>query len=150
MKLARIEPWDDLNTLHERMNKIFKFPAVKSYFDDVEPLAHGKWAPAVDVSENESEYIVKADLPGISKEDMTVDISDNVITIKGERKHEEKVEEDKYVLVERSYGTFTRSFSLPQNVDAEGIKANYADGVLELKLPKKEESKPKQIKVNVN
>jgi len=95
-------------------------------------------------------FVVKADLPGVNKDDIQIDLKDNTLTLKGEKKFENKVSKDNYIRVERSYGTFVRSFTLPQNVDAEKIKATYKDGVLELTLPKKEEAKPKQIKVDVS
>ena len=89
-------------------------------------------------------------MPGINKEDIHIDIKDNTLTIKGDKKFEDKVSKDNYMRVERKYGTFSRSFALSENVDPEGIKANYKDGVLEVTLPKKEEAKPKQIDVEVN
>ena len=98
------------------------------------------WAPAVDIAESEHELVVKADLPGVKPEDLT---------IRGERKFEKKVDEKNYLRVERSYGSFARSFSLANTVNSEAIKADYKDGVLTLTIPKREEAKPKQIKVNV-
>lgn len=111
---------------------------------------NGTWHPNVDVYENEGSYVLKAELPGVNKEDIRIDINNNALTLKGEKKFEEKTEKDNYVRIERSYGSFTRTFVLPDKVDSESIKANYKDGVLEITLPKKEEAKPKEIKVEVN
>ena len=108
------------------------------------------WNPNVDVYETDNSYVLKADLPGINKEDINLDINNNTLTLKGEKKFEEKVEKDKYLRIERRYGSFSRSFTLSDKVDKENISANYKDGVLEVTLPKKEEAKPKEIKVEVN
>jgi HSP20 family protein len=107
------------------------------------------WAPAVDITENEHGLTVKADLPGIDAKDLDIRVENNVLTIRGERKFEKKVNEDNYLRVERAYGSFSRSFSLANTVNPEGIKADYQNGVLTLAIPKREEAKPKQIKVNV-
>jgi HSP20 family protein len=107
------------------------------------------WAPAVDIYEGEHELVVKADLPGINPEELDIRVENNILTIRGERKFEKKVDEKNYLRVERAYGSFARSFSLANTVNTEAIKANYKDGVLTLSIPKREEAKPKQIKVNV-
>jgi len=115
-----------------------------------EGLNEGTWSPKVDIYETDESYVLNAELPGLKKEDIQIDLNDNTLTLKGERKFEEKVEKDNYVRVERSYGSFTRSFVLSDNVNPENIKATYKDGVLEVTLPKKEEAKPKEIKVEIN
>jgi HSP20 family protein len=116
------------------------------------------WAPAVDIYEGEHELVVKADLPDIKPEELDVRVENNILTIRGERKFEkvgrsavagEKVDEKNYLRVERAYGSFARSFSLANTVNTEAIKADYKDGVLTLSIPKREEAKPKQIKVHV-
>src|SRR6201997_1700130 len=114
------------------------------------------WAPAVDIYEGEHELVVKADLPDIKPEELDIRVENNILTIRGERKFEkvahpagEKVDEKNYLRVERAYGSFARSFSLANTVNTEAIKADYKDGVLTLSIPKREEAKPKQIKVNV-
>jgi HSP20 family protein len=107
------------------------------------------WAPAVDIYENEHELVVKADLPDIDPKDLDIRVENNILTIRGERKFEKKVNEDNYLRVERAYGAFSRSFALANTVNPEGIKADYQNGVLTLTIPKREEAKPKQIKVNV-
>jgi HSP20 family protein len=108
------------------------------------------WAPAVDIYENEHELVVKADLPDIDPKDLDIRVENNILTIRGERKFEKKVNEDNYLRVERAYGAFSRSFALANTVNPDGIKADYQNGVLTLVIPKREEAKPKQIKVNVN
>jgi len=107
------------------------------------------WAPAVDIYETEHELVVKADLPDIDPKDLDSRVENNILTIRGERKFEKKVDEDNYLRVERAYGTFSRSFTLANTVNADAIKAEYQNGVLTLTIPKREEAKPKQIKVNV-
>ncbi len=107
------------------------------------------WAPAVDIYENEHELVVKADLPEVESKDLDIRVENNILTIRGERRFEKKVNEDQYLRVERAYGSFSRSFSLANTVNADGIKADYQNGVLTLNIPKREEAKPKQIKVNV-
>jgi HSP20 family protein len=107
------------------------------------------WAPAVDIYETEHELVVKADIPEIKPEQLDIRVEKNILTIRGERKFEEKVSENNYLRVERSYGSFSRSFSLSNTVNAEAIMADCKNGVLTLSIPKREEAKPKQIKVNV-
>src|SRR5437667_11048504 len=107
------------------------------------------WAPEVDIYETENELVVKADLPDVNPQDLDIRVENNNLTIRGERKFENKVNEENYLRVERAYGSFSRSFSLANSVKSEAIKADYHNGVLTLSLPKREEAKPKQIKVNV-
>src|SRR2546423_5026735 len=107
------------------------------------------WAPAVDIYEGEHELVVKADLPDIRPEELDIRVENNILTIRGERKFEKKVDEKNYLRVERSYGSFARSFALANTVNSEAINADYKDGVLTLTIPKREEAKPKQIKVSV-
>ena len=123
----------------------------ESWFDNTDGSeAERRWRPSVDVYENEGGYVLKADLPGMKKEDIKIDVNDGTLTIKGEKKLEEKTEKDNYVRVERSFGSFMRSFTLTDDVDTENIEAAYKDGVLEITLTKKEEAKPKEIQVQVN
>jgi HSP20 family protein len=107
------------------------------------------WAPAVDIYEGQNELVVKADLPDVKPEDLAIRVENNILTIRGERKFEKKADEKNYLRVERAYGSFARSFSLANTVNTEAIKADYKDGVLTLNIPKREEAKAKQIKVNV-
>jgi HSP20 family protein len=107
------------------------------------------WAPAVDIYEGEHELVVKADLPDVKPEELDIRAENNILTIRGDRKFAKKTNERNYLRVERAYGSFARSFSLANTVNTEAIKADYKDGVLTLSIPKREEAKPKQIKVNV-
>jgi HSP20 family protein len=107
------------------------------------------WTPAVDIHEDEQQLVIKADLPDIKPEELDIRVENNILTIRGERKFDKKVNEKNYLRVERAYGSFARSFSLANTVNTEAIKADYKDGVLTLAVPKREEAKPKQIKVNV-
>jgi HSP20 family protein len=107
------------------------------------------WAPAVDIFENEHELVVKADLPDVDPKALDIRVENNILTIRGERKFEKKSTEGNYLRVERSYGSFARSFSLANTVNSEAIKADYQSGVLTLSVPKREEAKPKQIRVTV-
>ena len=109
----------------------------------------GAWAPAVDIHETDDGFMVTADLPGVKKEDIEIDLKDSTLTIKGEKKFEEKAPKENYIRIERSYGKFIRSFSLPNNIDSEKIKATFNNGTLELNIPKKEDAKPKQITIDV-
>jgi HSP20 family protein len=108
------------------------------------------WAPTVDMFDRENEVVVRAEVPGMSKEDIDISVLGNTLTISGERKSEEEVKEDDYYYCERSYGRFQRNIALPQGVGAEDIKASYKDGVLEVVLPKKEEAKSKKIEVAID
>src|SRR5579863_9679376 len=107
------------------------------------------WAPAVDIYENEHELVVKADLPDIDPKDLDIRVENNILSIRGERKFEKQVNEDNYLRVERAYGSFSRSFSLPNTVKTEGIRAEYRHGTLTVRMTKREESKAKQVKISV-
>jgi HSP20 family protein len=107
------------------------------------------WMPAVDVRETENAYLVEADLPGLKKEDIDVQVHDNIVTIRGERKQEEQEDKDRYARFERRYGRFERSFRLSDRIDTGKVEASYRDGVLRLELAKREEAKPRQIEVRV-
>jgi len=112
-----------------------------------EPAATTTWSPSVDIFETEGEIIVKAELPGIDRKDILLNLEKNVLTLKGERKFEKETKEENYHRIERAYGGFSRAFSIPATVDEEKIRADYKDGVLKIALPKKEQVKPKQIKI---
>lgn len=143
--VSRWEPFRGANTLQEQVNRVFNDVFERSSQES----NLSTWAPAVDIAETEHELVVKADLPGVDAKDLDIRVENNVLTIRGERKFEKKVNEDNYLRVERAYGSFTRSFSLSNTVNSEAIKADYQNGVLSLSIPKREEAKPKQIKVNV-
>jgi len=143
--LNRWEPFHGTTTLQEQMNRAFG--------DTLSRLGQEanltSWAPAVDILETEHELVVQADLPDVNPEELDIRVENNILTIRGERKFAKTVKPSNYLRVERSYGTFTRSFSLPNTVKSEAIKADYQNGVLKLSIPKREEAKPKQIKVQV-
>ena len=143
--LNRWEPFRSNLGLESQVNRIFN-----ELFDRSQESNLTTWAPAVDIFEGENELVVKADLPDIKPEELDIRVENNILTIRGERKFEKKVDEKNYLRVERSYGSFARSFSLASTVNAEAIKADYRDGVLTLTIPKREEAKQKQIKVNVS
>lgn len=143
--LSRWEPFRGAPTLQDQVNRIFSDVLERSG----EESSLTSWAPAVDIYETEHELVVKADLPGVDPKDLDIRVENNILTIRGERKFEKKVNEDNYLRVERTYGAFSRTFSLANTVNSEAIKADYQNGVLTLTVPKREEAKPKQIKVNV-
>jgi len=143
--LNRWEPFRGASTLQEQVNRLFGNALERS----AEESNLTSWAPAVDIYETEHELVVKADVPEVDPKDLDIRVENNILTIRGERKFEKKVNEENYLRVERAYGTFSRSFSLANTVNSEAIKADYQNGVLTLTIPKREEAKPKQIKVNV-
>ena len=145
MAVVRWDPFRDLNLLQDRMNRLFD-DAGRNWRAD-EPAATTTWSPSVDIFETEGEIIVKAELPGMDRNDITLHLENNVLTLRGERKFQKETKEENYHRIERSYGTFSRSFSIPATVDEEKIRADYKDGVLKIALPKKEQAKPKQIKI---
>jgi len=143
--ITRFEPFRGVSSLQDQINRLFS-----EVFDrSSDEASLTSWAPAVDIFETEQALIVKADLPDIRPEELDIRVENNILTIRGERKFEKQVKEENYLRVERSYGSFARSFSLANTVNAEAIKADYKNGVLTLTIPKREEAKPKQIKVNV-
>jgi HSP20 family protein len=139
------QPFRGAATLQEQINRIFG----ESVRHTGEESNLTPWAPAVDIYETENELVVKADLPDVNPQNLDIRVENNILTIRGERKFESKVNEDNYLRIERAYGSFSRSFSLANSVKSDAIKADYQNGVLTLSLPKREEAKPKQIKVNV-
>jgi HSP20 family protein len=148
LKMSAISRWDlfrNLSTLQEQVNRLFdsNFPARS------DTAALTTWAPPVDIYETENELVVKADLPDMNEKDLDVRVENNMLTIRGERKFAQEVKEDNYLRIERAYGSFSRSFSLPSTVNTETINAEYKGGVLTVQLPKRAESKPKQVKISV-
>jgi HSP20 family protein len=143
--LSRWEPFRGVATLQDQITRLLG----DSFERKGEESNLTAWAPAVDIFETEHELVVKADLPDVDPKDLDIRVENNILTIRGERKFEKKVNEDSYLRVERAYGSFSRSFSLANTVNPEAIKADYQNGVLTLSIPKREEAKPKQIKVNV-
>jgi len=146
--LSRWDPFSELLDMRREMDRLFG-----SFFGGTPAAmaaAEGVWAPAVDIQETKDGFVVEAELPGMKQEEIQITIVDNTLTLKGERKREQEVREDGYTRVERAYGTFQRALALPSVVDANKVRAKYKDGVLTIELPKKEEAKPKEIKVQVS
>jgi len=143
--LTRFEPYREFATLQDRLNRLFQ----SSFGDNQDALSTSNFNPAVDVYEDEHAVNLKIEVPGIDEKDLDIRVENNTLTVQGERKFEKEEKEENFRRVERQYGSFTRSFTLPQTVDAEHVSANYDKGVLKISLPKKAEAKPKQIKVNV-
>jgi HSP20 family protein len=145
--LTRWEPFREFSTLQDRINRVFR----ESYRPEGqdESLTASSFAPAVDVYEDEHSVTLKIEVPGIDEKDINISLENNVLTVHGERKIEKEEKEENYRRVERQYGSFTRTFTLPTTVDGEKVSANYDKGVLKVSLPKKAEAKPKQIKVNI-
>jgi HSP20 family protein len=145
--ITRWDPFREFSTLQDRMNRLFR----ESYGPEgrEESLTSTTFAPPVDVYEDEHNVTLKIEVPGIDEEDIDVRIENNVLTVHGERKLEKEEKEENFRRVERQYGSFTRTFTLPNTVDSEKVSANYDKGILKIGLPKKAEAKPKQIQVNV-
>jgi HSP20 family protein len=146
--LMRWDPFRELEDMSERLNRMFHRPADRAA-GGKETITVADWIPTVDIAETDTEYQIKAELPEVKKEDVKVTVEDGVLTIQGERRHEVEEKGKRYHRVERSYGSFVRSFTLPDHVDDAKVKAEYKDGVLHLHLPKSEKAKPKAIDVKV-
>lgn len=147
MDLVRWNPWKEMVSLRDRMNRIFDDVFFRSDRRE-DAWAEGVWIPAVDMFETDDKVVIKAELPGLEKKDISLDLQNGVLTLKGERKSENEVKEENYYRREMSCGKFVRSFTLPVDVDAEKIKAEFKNGLLTVEVPKPEGHKPKQIKVN--
>ncbi|HZS05174.1 MAG TPA: Hsp20/alpha crystallin family protein [Blastocatellia bacterium] len=145
---VRRDPMGEFKSLQEDFNRIFN-TALPRFFGNEEGLLRGNWVPSVDIHEGENEIVLEADLPGLKPGDFEVSVENYVLTLKGERRFEKQSEGDNYHRVERSYGSFTRSFTLPSTVNVDNVHAEFKDGVLRLTLPKREEVKPRQIRINV-
>jgi HSP20 family protein len=145
MALVRWEPMRELNTLQTEMNRLFN-----TFFDEGNGQSRSaarRWAPAVDLFEREHSLVLKADLPGLSEEDVQIEVRDNVLTISGERRADFEDKQNGYYRVERSFGSFSRALTLPEGVDADKIAASFDNGVLEITIPKPEERKPRRIEI---
>jgi len=143
--LSRFEPFRGVSSLQDQINRLFS-----EAFDRSSGEANlTTWAPAVDIYETEQALVVKADLPDVKPEDLDIRVENNILTIRGERKFEKEEKEENFRRVERRYGSFVRSFTLPNTVNTEDVTADYSSGVLKIKLGKRAEAKPKQIKVNI-
>ncbi len=148
MAIVRWQPFRDLVTTQDRFDRLFN-DTLSRFFDDGEVISRS-WAPAVDIYETDQDVVLKAELPGLDPKDVEIRVEDGTLYLKGQRKFENEVKEENYHRVERSYGSFTRSFALPSSVNSEKAKAEYKDGLLTLTLPKREEAKPKTIQINVS
>src|SRR5256714_5955089 len=145
MSITRYDPFRDLRSLQDEVNRLFSTSLGRG-FDD-EGLSRGAWMPSVDIFENKDSIVLEAELPGMNREDFELTIENNVLTLRGERRFEKKDEGDNYHRVERSYGSFTRSFTLPQTVSSENANAEYKNGVLRVTLHKREEVKARRIEI---
>jgi HSP20 family protein len=149
MALIRWEPVRELQTIQNEMNRLF------GNFFDAPTTAGGqtsqlrRWIPAMDLVETEDDFVLRADLPGLTEQDVNIELEDNVLTISGEREAEHEERKEGYYRVERSSGSFSRSLTLPEGVDPEGIRANFDRGVLEVRVPKPEERKPRKVAISV-
>lgn len=148
MNIVRWDPFRELTAMQDRMNRIFG-EAYRGVDDDV--MRRGTWVPPVDIIDTGNhELVLKAELPDMTKDDIEITVENGSLTLKGEKKMDRDVKDEHYRRIERAYGTFTRSFSLPPTVDASRVSADYKNGVLTIKLPIREEAKPKQIQVQVH
>ncbi|MDQ7837587.1 MAG: Hsp20/alpha crystallin family protein [Thermodesulfobacteriota bacterium] len=147
MPIVKWEPFRDLLSLQDRMNRLFEESLGRT--GKREELIQGSWAPPVDIYETAEAIVIQADLPGLNQEDIRVEMKDNTLVLSGERRFQKDVKQENYHRIERSYGVFNRSFALPASLEADKIKARFSNGILEIIVPKQEEAKPKQIKVNI-
>jgi HSP20 family protein len=143
MNMINYDPFRELRSLQDEVNRLFT-----GSFDRGETgMMRGAWNPSVDIFENKDQIVLEAELPGMKPEDVNISIENNVLTIHGERRFEKKDESDNFHRVERSYGSFTRSFTLPPTVSSENVEANFDNGILRLALAKREEAKPRRIEI---
>jgi HSP20 family protein len=147
MALIRWEPIAELNTLQNEMNRLFN-----TFFD--QPTGRGgvagrRWIPAMDLVETDDHYVLRADLPGLTEQDVNVELLDNVLTISGERKAEHETQQEGYYRLERAFGDFSRSLTLPDGVEADAAQAHLHRGVLEIRIPKPEQKKPRQVQIKL-
>ena len=149
MTLVRWEPLKDVSSLQNRINRMFEdfFPHSRSLDEELDTCA---WQPAVDIFETDTGLVINAELPGVKKEDVSVELKDNILTIKGERWAERNIDEQMYYRKERCFGTFKRSFTLREIVQPDQIKARFKDGILEIEIPKVEKEAPRKISVDID
>jgi HSP20 family protein len=149
MALIRWEPVRELQTMQNEMNRLFN-----TFFDQPGPGNGGqtalrRWLPAMDVLETDDHFVLRADLPGLSEKDVNIELEDNVLTVSGERKAEHEQRNEGYYRVERASGSFSRSLTLPEGVEADGIQANFDSGVLEVRIPKPAQHKPRKVQISL-
>jgi len=147
MALVRWEPVRELNTIQGEINRLFN-----SFFDTPVNAGEGvgrRWLPAMDLVEADDHYVLRADLPGLSEDDVAIEVEDDVLTVSGERKAEHEQRGEGYHRLERSYGSFARSLTLPDGVDPEAVQASFDRGVLEVRIPKPEQKQPRRVSISV-
>ncbi|MBI5893902.1 MAG: Hsp20/alpha crystallin family protein [Deltaproteobacteria bacterium] len=149
MALVKWDPFKDLLSIQDRMNRLFDETLTRTGRGEGEELARGVWSPAVDIYETDESIILKAEIPGIDKKEVSIEVKNNMLILKGERKFEKEIKEENYHRMERAYGAFQRTFTLPNIIEKENVKAKYKDGILEITLPKVKGAKPKHVKVEV-
>lgn len=147
--LTTWDPFKELNELEHRLATIFGRAPVRKSGGKEEAMTVAEWAPLVDITEDEKEYLIKAELPEVKKDDVKVSVQDGILTISGERKSEKEEKNKKFHRVEWAYGSFSRSFTLPEDADADKVAGDFKDGVLKVHVPKSEKAKPKKIEVKV-
>jgi HSP20 family protein len=145
MAIIRWDPFRDMVTLREKMNRLFE--DIYSGRGEDKDIAATTWAPSVDIYETESELVMTAEIPGVDEKDVEIKVEDNTLTLKGERKFERETKEENYHRIERSYGTFYRAFTLPNSIDPDKIHAEHENGVLKISMPKRQELKPRKVKI---
>ena len=147
MNLVRWNPFGEMTAMQNRINRWFNEPYWPAGRMD-EDTSMGMWNPVVDLYEKDDHFVIKAELPGVNKKDIAIDLKDRVLTLSGERSHENEVKEENYYRKERSYGKFQRAFTLPADVDSDKIKAEFKDGLLQIEVPKPEGHKPKRVTIH--
>ena len=150
MKLTKWDPFRDVENVIDRYAQSMSLPMRMRHGQDSLLQGDGDWSPRVDISETDKHFLIKAEVPGVKREDVSISVSEGVLTLRGERKEEKEDTGEKFHRVERYYGAFSRSFTLPQNVDENQIEASFNDGLLTLQLPKKPAEKPKAIEVKIH
>ncbi|MGE5344246.1 MAG: Hsp20/alpha crystallin family protein [Candidatus Omnitrophota bacterium] len=147
MAISRWKPFGDLVSLHDRINRLFEDEFSRDFPTSTGLTSAESWYPAADIYETKDDYVFKLEVPGLSKDEVNVEVHNNVLTIKGEKKEEKEVKKENYHRIESFTGSFARSFSLPRNADANKIQAGMKDGILELRVAKSEATKPKAIRI---
>ncbi|MEW6260155.1 MAG: Hsp20/alpha crystallin family protein [Thermodesulfobacteriota bacterium] len=147
MAIVRWQPYGAVASLQDSINKLLQDAFSRANID--EDFALSAWKPLVDIFDKDDAIVIHAELPGVKKEDVSIEVKDNVLTLRGERTESKEIKEDKYYRKERTFGSFHRAFTLPAAVNPDSIKATFKDGVLEIEIPKPEEQKPKQVKISI-
>ena len=148
--LTRWDPFRELEDLQKRLSTLFGRAPIKTNGEQQEALTVTEWAPVVDIVEDDMQYVIKAELPGLPKEAIHIGVQDDVLTISGERQYEKEVNDKKFHRIERAHGRFARSFTMPKNSDGEKVSAEFKDGMLQVHLPKTETVQPRHIEVTVS